>query len=264
MENSSSPISSMIAKRQRVIIGGSDDLALRKISHRRYEKFDRILKIVRQLRSKSRKPLSDEQAEALARRLESLSLEEAYANDPSSMERIRLILTQRHLKKISSPSSSAPAYTCCSAEFKGDDASAINKTVCKKRLELLQDMLGPQTMEEMRGIINEVRAIRSTNTSWAGILRASSSEGRENGPETKKIPKEVDTIYFRTHLIEAYAHVSSATGPLDPGRIHMYDWPALITEAKANIVAFRKLEESHKKVIARTPIACCIGGTCMT
>ena len=103
-------------------------------------------------------------------------------------------------------------------------------------------MLGAQKLEEMQNIINEVHAIRSTNTSWAGILCASFSKGQENTPDDiKKIPKEVVVIYFCTYLIEAYAHVSLTTVPLDPGCVRMYDWNVLISQAKENIVAFRKI-----------------------
>lgn len=245
--------------------GGDDRLVLlSNVSLRRYEMSGRILKMIKMVKSKSRKPLSNEQADILAHRLESILYKtspslEAYANESSAMERVRTILTHKHAKKISQAAASFSATT------KVNDSA--NKSFGEKRIEILQEMLGPQKMDEMRDQINQIRAIRSTSTSWAGILRAASSGGSATGDQEKKpsvvkMPKEVDAIYFHTHLIEAYAHVSSTSGPLDPGRVSMYDWLYLISEAKANVSAFRALEGRHKKAIARTPVACCIGGAC--
>ena len=212
---------------------------------------DKILKRVRLLERKNRKPLSEDQAKALSKRIEKLlhkvspSLQTS-TND-ISLEQIRSLLAQR--RDINTKNVGA--------------AKISTDSFGENQIEPLHNSLDPQRMEIILHLVQQVRHIRSNNTSWAGILRAtrSTDRSRHGDPDLPiKMPQELYAIYFRTRLVEAFSHVSNlSNGLIDPG---MYDWDALIDEATANIAAFHNLESSHQKIIADTPVTCCIGNIC--
>ena len=196
----------------------------------------RILKMCRLLENKKRRALSNEEARALTDRIESI-LYKSSANDHDVLDRIKSILAERQQNRVQPVSTSSPPLN-----------SVANQT------DLLEHTLGTKRTNQIEQLVSEINAIRS-GTSWAGIIRASLALNKSTSL-ARKMPREVDAIYFRTRLVSVYAHIKSqACGPsFDPEQVHAHNWSELIDEAKANITAYRNLEDTYNTIITKTPV----------
>jgi hypothetical protein len=222
---------------------------LSQVAEKRYDTKDRILKMCRLLENKKRRALSKEEAQALTERIESIVYK---SFDKAALDRVKSIHAERREQRQQQEQVSTTSAT-------------TTITNCENRMSLLEDVLGAKRMTEIEQLVSEIRAIR-TGTSWAGIIRASLTFNASAGNPTyslRKMPKEVDAIYFRTRLMSYYAHIENqaSNSSFDTKRVHMYNWPELIDEAKANIAAYRNLEDTHRIIIADTPVVC-MGGLC--
>jgi hypothetical protein len=196
----------------------------------------RILKMCRLLENKKRRALSNEEARALTDRIESI-LYKSSANDHDVLDRIKSILAERQQNRVQPVSTSSSPFNSAA-----------------KQTDLLEHTLGTKRMSQIEQLVSEINAIRS-GTSWAGIIRASLALNASTSL-ARKMPREVDAIYFRTRLVSAYAHTKSqACGPsFDPEQVHAHNWSELIDEAKANITAYRNLEDTYNTIITKTPV----------
>ena len=205
---------------------------------------DRILKMCRLLENKKRRALSNEEAQALTERIESI-LYKSSANGTDALDRVKSILAERRQHHR--------------------DQQQQKQHPKENQMSPLEEMLGTKRMAEIEQLVSEINTIRS-GTSWAGIIRASRSLSTSTGTSTsvaRKMPREVDAIYFRTRLMSAYANIKNQTSSpsFDAQRVDIYNWSELIDEAKTNIAAYHALEDTHKSIIAETPVVC-MGGLC--
>ena len=198
---------------------------------------DRILKMCRLLENKKRRALSNEEAQALTERIESI-LYKSSANGADALDRVKSILAERRQHRR--------------------DQQQKQQHPKENQMSPLQEMLGTKRLAEIEQLVSEINTIRS-GTSWAGIIRASLSLSTSAGTSTslaRKMPREVDAIYFRTRLVSAYTNIKNQAQ-----RVDTYNWSELIDEAKTNIAAYHALEDTHKSIIAETPVVC-MGGLC--
>ena len=218
---------------------------------------DRILKMCRLLENRKRRALSNEEAQALTERIETI-LYKSSANGTDALKRVKSILAERQQHRQQQKKLSTASAT--STETDTDTNTDENQ------MSLLEDILGTKRVAEIEQLVSEINTIRS-GTSWAGIIRASLTLSTTSaGTSTslaRKMPKEVDAIYFRTRLMCAYKNIKNqaANPSFDARRVDIYNWSELIDEAKTNIAAYHALEDTHKSIIAETPVVC-MGGLC--
>ena len=209
----------------------------------------------RLLENRKRRALSNEEAQALTERIETI-LYKSSANGTDALERVKSILAERQQHRQQQKKLSTASAT----------STNTNTNTDENQMSLLEDILGTKRISEIEQLVSEINTIRS-GTSWAGIIRASLTLSTTSaGTSTslaRKMPKEVDAIYFRTRLMSAYTNIKNqaANSSFDARRVDIYNWSELIDEAKTNIAAYHALEDTHKSIIAETPVVC-MGGLC--
>ena len=181
------------------------------------------------------------------------------ANGTDALKRVKSILAERQQHREQQKKLSTASATST------DTDTNTNTNTDENQMSLLEDILGTKRITEIEQLVSEIITIRS-GTSWAGIIRASLTLGTSAGTSTslaRKMPKEVDAIYFRTRLMSAYTNIKNqaANPSFDARRVDIYNWSELIDEAKTNIAAYHALEDTHKSIIAETPVVC-MGGLC--
>ena len=209
----------------------------------------------RLLENRKRRALSNEEAQALTERIETI-LYKSSANGTDALDRVKSILAERQQHRQQQKKLSTASATSTNTDTNTDE----------NQMSPLEDILGTKRMTEIEQLVSEINTIRS-GTSWAGIIRASLTLGTSSaGTSTslaRKMPKEVHAIYFRTRLMSAYTNIKNqaANPSFDARRVDIYNWSELIDEAKTNIAAYHALEDTHKSIIAETPVVC-MGGLC--
>ena len=210
----------------------------------------------RLLENRKRRALSNEEAQALTDRIESI-LYKSSTNGTDALDRVKSFLAERQQHRQQQQQKLSTASATCTNTITNNNENQIS---------ILEDILGAKRMTEIEQLVSEINTIRS-GASWAGIIRASLTLSTIAGTSTslaRKMPKEVDAIYFRTRLLSVYTNIKNqASNPsFDARRVDIYNWSELIDEAKTNISAYHALEETHKSIIAETPVVVCMGGLC--
>lgn len=129
------------------------------------------------------------------------------------------------------------------------DLLGRNKCFVDERREMLRKKVGDELYHEVFDLVEEIKAIRKTNSTWTTAMPSSCSQGdriQHEKQASDSMPPTLTAIYFRTRLVEAEAALMAKTLSLQPERVDGVRWEELVKEARENVTAFRKMEKEAK------------------